>query len=509
MRSSRTPQSIPSISSRTYLSEQQSRRKSCSSNHSDGSASSNPKSNRKMKCIICMGVALPVIAAIIGVVAWAVSADSAFHGPLSSSLRRSDVGPHEEDIFQALENRQDLDYSHRSSSSNAENDNKDYSRIDTSQNLQIANQQFDDTVTPEKDPLYIVHFVPSPKPNNEVSTSGPEFGSTVSTEVIKKILSASKGNKPGIPQFVVFAPLPGEEGSKGNGMNNQESQGLNFLSNPLSNPTLQPKPIINKEVDYDYEEELRKYEEMLNPKTKDSRVGEPTRTVESNSQKESVKIATQNHHMKHVLVNQQHHKQQASDVGLIASEFNPQPHIAQIPQVAQNGPQVIYQNYQPVPQSYQQAIPQNYPQPVPQNYPQAGTQNYQQNVPQDYSQIAPRDYPGTIAQDTRSSYQQSSAPQQYYQQPQQQQESTYQQQSHPQPAATDRSGYEPPVGIKLNFGGGRPRGLLGGGYSPLGIIGSLLSPILPRPRVNLNGKLMFGVMLENGIQFGKGENRGK
>lgn len=61
----------------------------------------------------------------------------------------------------------------------------------------------------------------------------------------------------------------------------------------------------------------------------------------------------------------------------------------------------------------------------------------------------------------------------------------------------------PPRGLTLHFGGG-PIG--GGGQvmtSPLGIFKTLLLPLLPRPRVNLNGKVVFGVVLEKGVGYGK------
>ena len=61
----------------------------------------------------------------------------------------------------------------------------------------------------------------------------------------------------------------------------------------------------------------------------------------------------------------------------------------------------------------------------------------------------------------------------------------------------------PSKGLTLHFGGG-PVG--GGGQlitSPVGIFKTLLLPLLPRPRVNLNGKVVFGVVLEKGVGFGK------
>lgn len=58
-------------------------------------------------------------------------------------------------------------------------------------------------------------------------------------------------------------------------------------------------------------------------------------------------------------------------------------------------------------------------------------------------------------------------------------------------------------GVQLNFGGG-PMG--GGGQlmtSPMGIFKTLILPLMPKPRMNLNGKVVFGVVLENGVGFGK------
>lgn len=112
----------------------------------------------------------------------------------------------EEDIFQILENRQDVEFSRHFQMPNKELEKHDFSRLDTDDN----HNQFDDNNN--KDPLYIVHFVPSPKPETESSSSNPNLVSTVSNDVLQKILSASKGAKPGTPQFVVFAPVPEEGG---------------------------------------------------------------------------------------------------------------------------------------------------------------------------------------------------------------------------------------------------------------------------------------------------------
>ncbi|KAI1301370.1 hypothetical protein HDE_02650 [Halotydeus destructor] len=62
-------------------------------------------------------------------------------------------------------------------------------------------------------------------------------------------------------------------------------------------------------------------------------------------------------------------------------------------------------------------------------------------------------------------------------------------------------------GLTLHFGGG-PVG--GGGQlitSPVGIFKTLLLPMLPKPRVNLNGKVVFGVVLEKGVNYGRGNRK--
>lgn len=58
-------------------------------------------------------------------------------------------------------------------------------------------------------------------------------------------------------------------------------------------------------------------------------------------------------------------------------------------------------------------------------------------------------------------------------------------------------------GITFHFGGGP----IGGGTqlitSPMGIFKHLMLPLLPNPRVNLNGKVVFGVVLEKSTAFGQ------
>ncbi|GFV81020.1 uncharacterized protein TNCV_2270041 [Trichonephila clavipes] len=421
---------------------------------------------------------------------------------------------HVEDIFQVLEDRQDLSYTRHPNTYTQ--DHRDLSRVDNIQNIQQNN--FDDN--PEKDPLYIVHFVPSPKPKTESSTPGPNSGSTVANEVLQKILSASKGAKPGTPQFVVFAPIPSEEDKKGKGddLTGLGASGLNFIAKP---------PTPNIELDYEYEEELRKYNELLNSKDDINTERSGTTTEESKYQnqlrKESFQVLTKNLTTGKVYQNYQQPQQSrstGSNIGLRANEFNQQyiqrqSNTQTAPQAYPQNPQSAYtepmQNY-PQQNYKQQEVIQNYPQQgyqqpeVDQNYPQQGYQQPEvaQNYPQQgYNQ---QDTMQSPVEQTYNQMQQSfHQTQSNYQQPQQQLPNYPIQQSYQgqQPVAVERSGQYEPLGISLSLGNGGHggKGLLGGGYSPLGIISSIL-PAIRKPKVNLNGKLMFGVMLEKGVKFG-------
>ncbi|XP_035231852.1 uncharacterized protein LOC118203682 isoform X2 [Stegodyphus dumicola] len=369
------------------------------------------------------------------------------------------TNPHEEDIFQVLENRNDLEYVQHRSSPSQELDQRDLSRVDDLQHIQhqdnFGNQDmqqqnsFDDAS--QKDPLYIVHFVPSPKPKVDSSTSSPDQVSTVSNDVLQKILSASKGAKPGTPQFVVFAPVPGEDDPK-NQQNNMGIPGIDFFSKA---------PPRNGELDYEYEEELRKYQELLNsrddPNLKEtSRVGGGSEKSQTQVHKESVKVEAQNFSAGKAYQSHQQLRSPNADIGLLANEFTQQPYQHPTPQEALN-----YQNIAPVHSSSQL----NYPQP---NY-EASQQPY---YPNPHQQAA--NYPIQQIQPSVN-----------------------------QPPAVARSGQYEPLGISLNFGSGNNKGILSGGYSPLGVISSILSPVFRRPRLNLNGKVMFGVMLEKGVKFGE------
>lgn len=262
------------------------------------------------------------------------------------------------------------------------------------------------------------------------------------------------------------------------------SQGLNLLQNKEAN---------NAALDYDYEEELRKYQEMLETSDQPP-VKETSRAEQENGQpktqtetvKEAVKFAIQNLTSAHIYQHQQLRTQAPNSKTLQLNDYNQQQILNQ---------QLLNQQQNLIPQVNYQQNTQGYSQNLQQGYPQ---QAVQQQVVQNYDQ----QYPQQAVQQVVQNYDQQQPQQQYYPQESNNAIRVYP----PQPQATDRSGQYEPIGLKINFGGGNGRGLLGGNYSPLGIIGSILRPILPRPQVNLNGKLMFGVTLEKGVKFG--DNKG-
>ncbi|CAN8002368.1 unnamed protein product, partial [Ixodes hexagonus] len=65
-------------------------------------------------------------------------------------------------------------------------------------------------------------------------------------------------------------------------------------------------------------------------------------------------------------------------------------------------------------------------------------------------------------------------------------------------------------GITFTIGGGHGDG--GGhhhhdyGVSPMGVIKNLFLPFLPKPKVNLNGRVVFGVVLEKGVGLGHNQH---
>ncbi|XP_076373058.1 uncharacterized protein LOC143257903 [Tachypleus tridentatus] len=63
-------------------------------------------------------------------------------------------------------------------------------------------------------------------------------------------------------------------------------------------------------------------------------------------------------------------------------------------------------------------------------------------------------------------------------------------------------GYPPNKGVSIQLSGG------GGGHNALASLASLLLPSLGKPKVNLNGRVVFGVVLDKGIGLGGGGYHG-
>lgn len=195
----------------------------------------------------------------------------------------------------------------------------------------------------------------------------------------------------------------------------------------------------------------------------------------------------------------QHHQQGHQQMMVAASQQNPT-YVSSYGQHFQGfngdhqGPQHHHPHIQGPPQGNQGSQVLGPQQSGNQGY-QMGHQNQPngQQVGRDY-QLAAENFPRPTFINNRESYvAQESAPLLDFHASQ-------------VPPEEESGGYQessPAKGLTFHFGGG-PVG--GGGQvmtSPLGIFKTLLLPLLPKPRVNLNGKVVFGVVLEKGVGYGK------
>lgn len=374
-----------------------------------------------MKCLISLGLILPALAAVIGVVAWAVSAEAVW-GPNKHSSKLQ--GPYE---FQngrsgyeipVLEERSDPDFHPKSVLTVSVPDGDEQARV-------ISREDHDNSVPPglsndpvpsqsdkdgadSKDPLYYVHFVPTK--DSAVTSSTPT--STSVSDLLSKIISTSGSKGKGAPQFVVFAPMP---------------DGLS--------PNKEPKP--RKKVRYDDEEEEEEVERKI-----------PRKRTKLRPESDYI------------------HASETSRSGSPQRSGEPT-------YTSQQGSQQYYP-----------------PQPA------QGSSSQRQYVKQ-------------YAQDSQQQYARYNEGQSQSQ-PQQPQPPPYNSNPGSEPQATGDSdrlglisgghGIVPGKGLSVTLGGGH-----GIPFGPLGILKNLFLPIIPKPRVNLNGKVVFGVVLEKGVGFGGGK----
>ncbi|XP_055947033.1 uncharacterized protein LOC129980677 [Argiope bruennichi] len=157
-----------------------------------------------MKCIVTVGIILPLLAAIIGVAAWTLtneklhsrSQPTSVHLGGHSSYRSADH------IFE--ERNDDIEFGQKLPIGAAVNKDVIGSPLEEERDILPPSPE----EQPNRDPLYVVHYVPQGK---DAAPETPKPPKQDGSDVLSKILSAGKGTGKGTPQFVVFAPSPEEE----------------------------------------------------------------------------------------------------------------------------------------------------------------------------------------------------------------------------------------------------------------------------------------------------------
>ncbi|XP_015909412.1 uncharacterized protein [Parasteatoda tepidariorum] len=174
---------------------------------------------RNTKCIITIGILLPLCAAVIGIAAWSLTTDSTRDDPQSMPIyqdsylrngkhpdwfgkRKDELGFGAKLPIGASMNKHEL-------GPDIVPDDRELITAPSPGSVEVLPAPPEATST-DKDPLYVVHYVPEDKPKEEFLD--PRKPHPDSVNVLQKILSDSKGKSGnGSPQFIVIAPMPPKE----------------------------------------------------------------------------------------------------------------------------------------------------------------------------------------------------------------------------------------------------------------------------------------------------------
>ncbi|XP_067126378.1 uncharacterized protein [Centruroides vittatus] len=445
------------------------------------------KSRRKMKCLISVGLVLPALAAVIGVVAWAVSADIVM-GHARDSVVNSNQRLQDESLEDpVLQERSDNMYDGRLPVGGRVNQLLD--------NLHVESSSTEKTGV--ESPSYVMHMViPEQKSTTTAptksTTTKPPLAVTDMNDFLSRIISASResGNK------IFVVPIPGS-------LTNEQKEDTNKISTS--------KFFVEEDDD---EETTTVEEEEVIPTSKKPDVGRRTPQPKNGPKRSSDNFDDQGVRTYYP----------ANNGGNYAPQQQPQQ--VQIQQQPVNPPKAYY-NQHHLPQKHQ-------PQP---HFPSARPQHHSPPPPPPPQQYAPppphlRPHHPPPNFEQSHGYIPKQASQQavpYFHQPEQLPP------QHPPPAAVHKpnreaqgydsnrwgsvedggygQGYEAPKGVTITFGsnqggyGGSDYHSHGGHHvEPFSVIKSLFLPFLPKPKVNLNGRVVFGVVLEKGV--GLGGNKG-
>ncbi|XP_023236333.1 activating signal cointegrator 1 complex subunit 2 homolog [Centruroides sculpturatus] len=405
------------------------------------------KSRRKMKCLISVGLVLPALAAVIGVVAWAVSADIVM-GHARDSVVNSNQRLQDESLEDpVLQERSDNMYDGRLPVGGRVNQLLDNLHVESSSTAK----------TEVESPSYVMHMViPEQKSTTTAptksTTTKPPLAVTDMNEFLSRIISASRESEV-------------EDDDDEETTTVEEEEVIPTSKKPdVGRRTPQPKNGPKRSSDNFDDQGVRTYYPANNG---------GNYAPQQQQQQQQVQIQQQpvNPHKSYY---NQHH---------LPQKHQPQPHFPSA------RPQ---QHHSPPPPPQQQ----QYAPPPPHLRPHHPPPNFEQShgyIPKQASQQA--------------------VP--YFHQPEQLPP------QHPPPATIHKrnhggygQGYEAPKGVTITFGsnqggyGGSDYHSYGGHHvEPFSVIKSLFLPFLPKPKVNLNGRVVFGVVLEKGV--GLGGNKGE
>ncbi|XP_076329207.1 uncharacterized protein LOC143235186 [Tachypleus tridentatus] len=402
------------------------------------------KSKRKMKCLISLGLLLPVVAGVIGVAAWTVNAEvvmgRAREDPATSWLMQDSSGTIR--MTDKPEKRLNQEYA-------------------VAPIITVTVTAKPVSPSPGKDDKeqYFVHFVIEDK-NNTKPNSGelenydggqdeedliPINNDFDITSLISKIITASRNVSTGAPQYVVFAPSPTKDKLRAQTLSSQLETPWNVNEDNSFQDKAPFKPQKNDDLQMSSSNIRKGHVSHSTSRNQQQGFG-PNRSGEQ----PFVPIVYSNSNSNHGQSSDFSIKQSSSSYSGSIAPYPPAPPVHAAP------------NYHP---------------PAPAHHNSRSGYNHQQGF---YLSSHPKQtYDGNtwVSRDDYRGYEGSSSYGRGY------------------------GGYVPSKGINIHLSGG-------GGHSPLGSLSSLLLPSLGKPKVNLNGRVVFGVVLDKGIGLGGGGKTG-
>ncbi|XP_022249974.1 protein BNI1-like [Limulus polyphemus] len=423
--------------------------------------------NRKARILIAIGLILPIVAGIIGVVAWAVNADTVLgrnrvntpFRPTQINGGNTGIGLRPTNPF--LENTLESGFGPNPvltgtidelPTANLEGDNMTVLTRDFSNNIHSKEVTSNSTSQQKQDdPTMEETSVESPVVDEESSTTLVMNDDPDASGLVTGLIEASGNRDKNSTRAIDFTP---------------SSTVMKNTTTKKTTPQLTENQNDIVQFDDDVDDVTLVKTSALN----ELEVLEAS-TLENN-QKSSTQTLGPNRSGEHPFVPAEQSK-----------AHNDNGHSG--------GSQYSYGGYAPPPPSPPPPPP---PPPVPFHYPppapsySSNNYGYQAPVPSYYPPEPPK-----LDHNSHSSYGGG-----YH-------ESGYGDDYHESGYDRGYDDHAPSKGLSVHIGGG---GGSHGGYSPIGSLTSLLLPSLGRPKSNLKGRMVFGVVLDKGVQLGDDKGHG-